>query len=83
MADNPLANNQAQVMALLFIFITTLLITYTVDNYDADVIAELVETMQGVISFEWLVVPALIVILSSLCYYLFYKLNDWIVSRQI
>ena len=70
-------------MLLLFLFITTLIITFVIDQPNVDSIAEVLHELNVPGLFEWLLLPVALIILTSLIYLLITRFNHWLSKRQV
>ena len=70
-------------MLLLFLFITTLIITFVIDQPNVDSITEVLRELNGQHLFEWLMLPVALIILTSLIYLLITKFSQWLSKRQV
>lgn len=70
-------------MLLLFLFITTLIITIVIDQPNVDSITEVLHELIVPGLFEWLLLPVALIILTSLVYLLITKLNQWLSTREV
>ena len=69
-------------MILLFILLTTLAITIVIDSDNADTTVELIQSTFGLLSAEWIMVPVLMILLTSIAYVL-YLLNEKLNTRNV
>lgn len=64
-------------MLLLFIFLTTLIITLIVDQPHVEPVTEFFESLAELFSVEWILLPILLIILTTIGYLLIYKFHHW------
>ena len=70
-------------MLLLFLFITTLIITFVIDQPSVDSIIEGLQELNVSGLFEWLLLPVALIIVTSLAYLLITKLNHWLSTPEV
>ena len=70
-------------MLLLFLFISTLIITYVVEQPNLDSITEVMHELMTVIPVEWVILSIALIILTTLAYLLIMRFNQWLSSGLV